>query len=398
MERIFHAGQSVDLVKESTEAAVKDTIASLAAISCYASWATGLNVLTVELRVPCDFRPVGEAILEFLETPQSDLLVFFNEDIIFPEDAKGALEEGLQEAGIPGEEALLALLVGTLNSPSVLVAHRLKCIQCWSATETKHLVLQLYNCLRQHLGEDSSVTKVLSQTQNFELALDGCHDPPCSEAGIAIAVQHMYEVLRQVRTQKWDDTLEQEVTKLLCRFLLGHMVQDFRCVFSIVQIPCTTLEMEKALTVCHFVALDSLDLSDSLQGRGYWLRTSVVDAKMTSSSATLDGAKELDNLLLTSHSSFEKVNTTVFDKATEAEEEEEEEPMGGHADAIIFDGDAVWKKGPCASRGLAELSFLKLALDLPDISPFVPRLIGVRFNGDEMWLGKKCVIWLERSS
>jgi len=85
-------------------------------------------------------------------------------------------------------------------------------------------------------------------------------------------------------------------------------------------------------------------------------------------------------------------HTDPFDNATtEAGEEEEEDEED--TDPIIVDGDAIWDKGTSASKGLDELSFLKRALDLPDILPFVPRSIGVHFNSDEMWFGMKNALY-----
>lgn len=405
IERVFLAGQEA-LVKESTKDTIRDTISSLTEILDNDSdhvmrWAADIKVITVELKVPCDFRPIREALLDLLVMPQSDLCIFFNEDVLFSDEVKGALEERLQEAGIPSTEALLTLLANTLNSPSMLLTHRLKCIQCWCARETSHLVLQLYKCLGDHLGEDSVVEKVLSQIENFELCTGSHQDLPCSEAGIAVAVQQMYKVLAQVRTQEWDEGLEQEVTKMLSRFLLGHLVGDLRCVFSIVQMTSPAPEVEKALAACHFAAVDSMDLFnwqiDSPQWRGHWLRTSVVDAKMKSSSVASEGAKELERLSLNSHGCFEKANATVKEgcdlprKASSSSSQFE--PMGGHAEDIMFDADLVWKRGPRGSKGLAELAFLKLSLDFPDISQFVPRLIDVHFKDEEMWLGMKNALY-----
>merc|ERR1719240_208642 len=130
------------------------------------------------------------------------------------------------------------------------------------------------------------------------------------------------------------------------------------------------------------------------------------------SSIAPDGAKVLDNLMLVSHSFFDKANTRLNeiydfpqkkglgdgDLEPNTTNAIKEEPIGGHADAIIFDGDAVWKRGPSGSKGLAELSFLKLALDQPDISQFVPRLVGVHFKGDEMWLGMENALYGFRKS
>merc|ERR1712137_98977 len=133
------------------------------------------------------------------------------------------------------------------------------------------------------------------------------------------------------------------------------------------------------------------------------------DAKMKSSSVALDGAKELERLSVNSHSCFEKANAMVKEGCDlprkssassgcdlprkSSASSSQFEAMGGHAEDIMFDDDLVWKRGPRGSKGLAELSFLKLSLDFPDISHFFPRLIDVHFKHEEMWLGMKNALY-----
>jgi len=70
-----------------------------------------------------------------------------------------------------------------------------------------------------------------------------------------------------------------------------------------------------------------------------------------------------------------------------------QKPIGGHADKILFDGDVVWKKVPHGPTGMAELAFLKHALKIPEISMYVPTLMGTCLESDGMWVGMKNALY-----
>lgn len=72
---------------------------------------------------------------------------------------------------------------------------------------------------------------------------------------------------------------------------------------------------------------------------------------------------------------------------------QKQKPIGGHADKILFDGDLLWKKVPLGKTGIAELAFLKLALTIPEISMYVPTLMGTCLESDGMWVGMKNALY-----
>lgn len=63
--------------------------------------------------------------------------------------------------------------------------------------------------------------------------------------------------------------------------------------------------------------------------------------------------------------------------------------VAGHADAIRFEGDVIWKKDQGGHRGQMEFNVLRAALELPGAKGIIPQLVGYRVDADGQWIGMK---------
>lgn len=325
---------------------------------------------------------VRKALKAVLLAPNSQLHVCIDEEVVFPTYAGEDLDQKLRNAGIDDIDDLIELLVKVLSCERIPLPDRLKRAQCWAAGDTSHLALQLTTCLNQHLGS-ASVKKKLSQLENFESALEGFEDLSSDDMGIAVTVKKMDELHTQANTRDWDDNLEQELTKSLCRYLVGLIFCNSDLLFSFVHVLSGTLETRKLLADRSYLPLSRFGPPNEARWKGIWLRITFASIDMQILNS-LECTDELDRLVEAYHCRFDRLPAT---------EGSQEEAVGGHANAFCFDGPVIWKLLQAGTRGTTELIFFRNVLVDPELSDFVPRFAGLRIREDGQWIGMANILY-----
>jgi hypothetical protein len=239
--------------------------------------------------------------------PQNNIRIFIDGHPVFSEEIHKKsktyhkdLDDHLRDAKLTNVDCLFSLLTGVLCSPTMKMPDLLKRVQAWAAGETSHVAYELLRCLKERFGEGESdrcphTEEVLTNLDNFELAVEGIEDWPCDEKGMGLATSAMDEVL--VKAQKtWDSKVEKETIKWLCRFLLGRTCHDVSLLFNFVYIDPERITdaLSEKLRALRFKPLDFFGLNGGLTWTGIWFRTSVVDTDAKSADKIPDYASQLD--------------------------------------------------------------------------------------------------------
>ncbi|CAE8618055.1 unnamed protein product [Polarella glacialis] len=324
-------------------------------------------------------KMVLESLKAAMEEPQNNIRMFldgkmlFSEDVLAPvEDdcaAKQAIhdsiDQALLEAGLPGTDTVMTMLAGALSSPSMAMPERLKRIQCWAAGETAPLAEQLYKELQDHCGE-AATHDLLTCVTSFERSVVGIADCFSDEAGIAVATRALDDLLTRVHQGPWDVSVEQEVVRLLCRFLLGRTTHDVSVLLNLVYVDPKDLTpmLEQKLQKMRFKPIELFGIGNQFRCNGIWFRTTVVDLDAKPYSKIPEYARQLEHYAT---AYYNRGNSTKKEKSEDKSEgEPKEEAIGGHDDSIRFEGEVVWKKDQGGQRGEAELDFLRASLEASD--------------------------------